>query len=60
VPGLYLSCGWWGGFKAIPIGGKTLAHTIANDAPHPLNAPFGLERFATLSFLLEGGTVAHR
>ena len=60
VPGLYVSCGWWGGFKAIPIGGKTFAHTIARDAPHPLNEPFVLDRFATLDFLQEAGTAAHR
>jgi len=46
VPGLYLNCGWGtGGFKAIPAGGWTLAHTIAHDTTHPLAAPFGLDRF---------------
>lgn len=60
VPGLFVSCGWWGGFKAIPIGGKTLAHTVANGAPHPLNAPYTLQRFDRLNFLLEPGTVTNR
>jgi sarcosine oxidase subunit beta len=60
VPGLFVSCGWWGGFKAIPIGGKTLAHTVATGAPHPLNAPYTLQRFDRLNFLLEPGTVTNR
>src|SRR6476661_6473259 len=43
---LYLDCGWcYGGFKATPASGWCFAHTIANDAPHPLNAAFTLERF---------------
>ncbi len=46
VPGLYINCGWGtGGFKATPGAAHLLAHTMANDAPHPLNAPFTLERF---------------
>ncbi|MBM3615926.1 MAG: sarcosine oxidase subunit beta family protein [Alphaproteobacteria bacterium] len=45
---LYLNCGWGtGGFKAIPIGGKMLAHLMATGRHHDLSAPFGLERFAT-------------
>lgn len=48
VPNLYLNCGWGtGGFKAIPIGGKMLAHLMATGKHHPLSAPFGLERFAS-------------
>jgi sarcosine oxidase subunit beta len=46
VPGLYVNCGWGtGGFKATPGAAHLLAHTIATDAPHPLNAPFTIERF---------------
>jgi sarcosine oxidase subunit beta len=46
VPGLTLSCGWGGGgFKAIPAGGETMAHTIATGTPHPLIRPFALTRF---------------
>jgi len=46
VPGLYVNCGWGtGGFKATPGSGHVFAHTIANDNPHPINAPFTLERF---------------
>jgi sarcosine oxidase subunit beta len=46
VPGLYVNCGWGtGGFKATPGAGNLLAHTIARDEPHPINAPFALDRF---------------
>jgi sarcosine oxidase subunit beta len=46
VPGLYVNCGWGtGGFKATPGAAKLLAWTIARDAPHPINAPFTIERF---------------
>jgi sarcosine oxidase subunit beta len=46
VPGLYVNCGWGtGGFKATPGAAHLLAWTIAKDEPHPINAPFSLERF---------------
>jgi sarcosine oxidase subunit beta len=46
VPGLYVNCGWGtGGFKATPGSGHLFAWTIARDAPHPINAPFTIERF---------------
>ena len=46
VRGLYVNCGWGtGGFKATPGAAHTFAWTIANDEPHPINAPFTLERF---------------
>jgi sarcosine oxidase subunit beta len=46
VPGLYVNCGWGtGGFKATPGAGHLLAWTMARDEPHPINAPFTLERF---------------
>jgi heterotetrameric sarcosine oxidase beta subunit len=46
VDGLYFNGGWcYGGFKATPGSGWCFAHTIANDAPHELNAPFRLDRF---------------
>ena len=46
VPGLYVNCGWGtGGFKATPAAGHLLAWTMARDEPHPINAPFTLERF---------------
>jgi sarcosine oxidase subunit beta len=56
VPGLYINCGWcYEGFKATPASGHTFAWTIANDAPHELNAPFSLSRFQTGYVLDEKG-----
>ncbi len=47
LPGMYLNCGWcYGGFKATPVSGLCFAHTIAKGEPHPLSAPFTLDRFA--------------
>ena len=46
VPGLYVNCGWGtGGFKATPGSGNVFAWTIAKGEPHPINAPFTIERF---------------
>ena len=46
IGGLYLNAGWcYGGFKATPASGWCFASTIANDAPHELNAAFTLDRF---------------
>ncbi|MGE0803405.1 MAG: sarcosine oxidase subunit beta family protein [Lautropia sp.] len=48
VPGLYINCGWGtGGFKAIPVGGWTLAHLLATGRNHELAEPFQLNRFHT-------------
>ncbi|WP_405142505.1 sarcosine oxidase subunit beta family protein [Sphaerisporangium sp. NBC_01403] len=59
VGGLYVNCGWGtGGFKATPGVGWCYAHTIANDEPHPLNAPFTLERFTTGALVDEHGAAA--
>jgi sarcosine oxidase subunit beta len=59
VDGLYLNCGWcYGGFKATPASGWVHAHTIAHDAPHPLNAPFALERFTSGALIDEHGAAA--
>ena len=58
VPGLYVTAGWWGGYKAIPAGGLGFAHLVANDDPHPLIEPFAMERFRRLEFVSETGTTA--
>ena len=60
VPGLFITAGWWGGFKAIPAGGFTLAHLVAKDEAHPLTEPFSLDRFRHLDFVLESGTTTAR
>ncbi|MCB2101232.1 MAG: sarcosine oxidase subunit beta family protein [Rhodobacterales bacterium] len=62
VQGLYINGGWGtGGFKSTPGSGWCFAHTIAQDEPHPLNAPFSLERFVTGDLVDEHGAagVAH-
>ncbi|MEU8874919.1 sarcosine oxidase subunit beta family protein [Streptomyces javensis] len=59
IENLYVDCGWGtGGFKATPAAGWTFAHTIATGEPHPLNAPFALERFATGALIDEHGAAA--
>ncbi|QIG80169.1 sarcosine oxidase subunit beta family protein [Stakelama tenebrarum] len=62
VPGVFLNCGWGGGgFKAIPAGGETFAHTIATGDPHPLTVPFSLDRFRELALVDEAAAagIAH-
>jgi sarcosine oxidase subunit beta len=59
VDGLFLNCGWGtGGFKATPGVGWCYAHTIAHGEPHPLNAPFRLDRFTTGALIDEHGAAA--
>ena len=59
VQGLYFNCGWGtGGFKATPGSGNVFAHTIARDEPHPLNAPFALDRFTSGALIDEHGAAA--
>ena len=43
VEGFYLDAGWgtWG-FKATPVCGMTMAHTVAHGKPHPLIEGFSL------------------
>jgi len=56
VKGLAMTGGWcYGGFKATPASGWLLAYTMARDTPHPLNAPFTLERFAEGRMIDEKG-----
>jgi len=59
VPGLYVNCGWGtGGFKATPGAAHLLAWTIAHDEPHPINAPFTLERFRDGTLIDEAAAAA--
>ncbi|HEX5453814.1 MAG TPA: sarcosine oxidase subunit beta family protein [Stellaceae bacterium] len=59
VEGLYLNGGWGtGGFKATPGAGWVYAHTIAHDEPHPLAAPFSLDRFTTGALVDEHAAAA--
>ncbi|HIE20708.1 MAG TPA: sarcosine oxidase subunit beta family protein [Rhodospirillales bacterium] len=60
IEGLFINGGWnYGGFKATPGSGWVYAHTIANDAPHPLNEAFTLERFARGRLIDERGAGAN-
>jgi sarcosine oxidase subunit beta len=46
IEGLYLNCGWGtGGFKATPGSAHVFAWTMAKGEPHPIAAPFSLDRF---------------
>jgi sarcosine oxidase, subunit beta len=59
VPGLFVNCGWGtGGFKATPGSAQTFAWTIANDEPHPIVAPFAMDRFRTGRLVDEAAAAA--
>ena len=59
VPGLFVNCGWGtGGFKATPGSADVFAATIANGEPHPIAAPFRLDRFRTGNLIDEGAAAA--
>jgi sarcosine oxidase, subunit beta len=59
VPGLYVNCGWGtGGFKATPGSGHVFATTIARGEPHPIAAPFSLDRFRTGRLIDEAAAAA--
>lgn len=56
---LFLNCGWGtGGFKATPGLGDIYAHTIATGEPHPIAAPFSLDRFVSGRLVDEHGAAA--
>jgi sarcosine oxidase subunit beta len=59
VPGLYVNCGWGtGGFKATPGSAHLFAWTLAHEKSHPINAPFGLERFCEGRLINEAAAAA--
>jgi sarcosine oxidase subunit beta len=59
VENLFINCGWGtGGFKATPGSGHVFAHTVAKGEPHPINAPFTLERFSSGELVDEHGAAA--
>jgi sarcosine oxidase subunit beta len=62
VPGLFVDCGWGtGGFKATPGSGRLFAHQLATGEPHPIAAPFALDRFRSGALVNEAtaAAVAH-
>jgi sarcosine oxidase, subunit beta len=59
VKGLFVNCGWGtGGFKATPGSGHVFAHTVATGEPHPIAAPFSLDRFRTGRLIDEAAAAA--
>ena len=59
VPGLFVNCGWGtGGFKATPGSAYVFAATLATGEPHPIAAPFSLERFTTGNLIDEAAAAA--
>ena len=59
IRNFYLDAGWgtWG-FKATPVSGKTMAHTVARDSTHPLIEPFALSRFGEHRLVGEKGAAS--
>ena len=59
IKNLFINCGWGtGGFKATPGSGHVFAATLAKGEPHPLAAPFSIERFHTGALVDEHGAAA--
>lgn len=59
IEGFYLDAGWgtWG-FKATPVCGKTMSHTVVNDRPHALITGFSLDRFRNYALTGEKGAAS--
>jgi sarcosine oxidase subunit beta len=59
VRGFYLDSGWgtWG-FKATPVAGKTMSHTVARDEVHPLIRAFSFDRFERYALTGEKGAAS--
>ncbi len=59
IRGFYIDAGWgtWG-FKATPVSGMTMAHTIAHDEDHELIGAFNLSRFKELNLVGEKGAAS--
>ena len=59
IKGFYLDAGWgtWG-FKATPISGLTMAHTMATGANHELIEPFSVSRFSDFQLVGEKGAAS--
>ncbi|HEY6641702.1 FAD-dependent oxidoreductase [Povalibacter sp.] len=59
IEGFYLDAGWgtWG-FKATPVCGKTMSHTVATGHDHPLITGFGFDRFSRFELTGEKGAAS--
>jgi len=59
VKGFYVNGGWGtGGWKATPGSGHVFAWTVAKDDPHPIAAPFAIDRFYSGALVAEHGAAA--
>ena len=59
VDGLFINAGWGtGGFKATPGAGHIFAATLARGEPHPMAAPFALDRFTRGTLVDEAAAAA--
>jgi len=59
IEGFYIDAGWgtWG-FKASPVCGYTMAHTVATGEDHPLIRAFNVSRFGTFDLVGEKGAAS--
>ncbi len=59
VKGFYLDAGWgtWG-FKATPVCGWTMSHTVARNEDHDLIKPFNLSRYEQFKLVGEKGAAS--
>lgn len=59
VRGFYLDAGWgtWG-FKATPVCGYTMSHTVANNEDHHLIKAFNLSRYRNFTLVGEKGAAS--
>ncbi|HEY5808297.1 MAG TPA: FAD-dependent oxidoreductase [Povalibacter sp.] len=59
IEGFYLDAGWgtWG-FKATPVCGKTMSHTVATGRNHPLIEGFDFDRFSRFELTGEKGAAS--
>jgi sarcosine oxidase subunit beta len=59
IEGFYIDAGWgtWG-FKATPISGLSMAHTVATGSNHELIEPFNLSRFSRWQLVGEKGAAS--
>ena len=59
IGGFYIDAGWGTyGFKATPVCGKTMAHTIVYNEEHELIRPFSLSRFENFDLVGEKGAAS--
>ena len=58
VENLFINCGWGTGGFATPGSGHVFAHTVAKGEPHPIAAPFALDRFSSGRLVDEHGAAA--